>query len=106
MTTNEIEKQLRQKAERQIKEHSESIVDGLQKFIKLHGGVNKNGMTWYSKRVRLQPRFDGDEREDPFNFHDWAELRQLIERNMKENFVDQMVQLKAKELLSKIDLFE
>ena len=73
-TTNEIEKQLRQSAELRINKHAAGIVDGLKDFIKEHGGVNKNGMTWYSKRTKPLERYDGDERPDPFNFHDWSEL--------------------------------
>ena len=63
-------------------------------------------MSWYSKRQKPQPRYDGEEIKDPFCFYDWSELQQLIQRNMRQNFLDRMVQLKAKELLSKMDLFE
>ena len=105
-TTNEIEKQLRQSAELKINKYASTVVDGFKDFIKEHGGVNKNGMTWYSKRQKPAARYEGEEIKDPFNFHDWSELSQLIQRNMRKNFLDQMVQLKAKELLSKMDLFE
>ena len=105
-TTNEIEKQLRQSAELKINKYASTVVDGFKDFIKEHGGVNTNGMRWYSKRVKPQQRFDGEEIKDPFNFLDWSELHQLVQRNMTKNFLDQMVQLKAKELLNKMDLFE
>ena len=63
-------------------------------------------MHWYSKRKKPEQRYDGEEITDPFNFFDWSELQQLIQRNMRKSFLDRMVQLKAKELLSKMDLFE
>ena len=106
MTTNEIEKQLRQSAELKINKYASTVVDGLKDFIKQHGGVTTNGMHWYSKRKKPEPRYDGEEIKDPFCFYDWSELHQLIQRNMRQNFLDRMVQLKAKELLSKMDLFE
>ena len=106
MTTNEIEKQLRQSAELKINKYASTVVDGFKDFIKQHGGVTTGGMSWYSKRQKPQPRYDGEEIKDPFCFYDWSELQQLIQRNMRQNFLDRMVQLKAKELLSKMDLFE
>ena len=106
MTTNEIEKQLKQSAELKINKYASTVVDGFKDFIKQHGGVTTSGMSWYSKRQKPQPRYDGEEIKDPFCFYDWSELQQLIQRNMRQNFLNRMVQLKAKELLSKMDLFE
>ena len=105
-TTNEIEKQLRQSAELKINKYASTVVDGFKDFVKQNGGVTTNGMHWYSKRKKPEPRYDGEEIKDPFCFYDWSELHQLIQRNMKQNFLDRMVELKAKELLSKMDLFE
>ena len=105
-TTNEIEKQLRQSAELKINKYASTVVDGLKDFIQQHSGVTTNGMNWYSKRQRPVERYEGEEIKDPFNFFDWSELHQLIQRNMRKSFLDRMVQLKAKELLSKMDLFE
>tara|TARA_B100001939_G_C16647684_1_gene490419 strand:+ start:135 stop:455 length:321 start_codon:yes stop_codon:yes gene_type:complete len=106
MTTNEIEKQLRQSAELKINKHASTVVDGFKDFLQQHCGVTKNGMHWYSKRKKPEQRYDGEEIKDPFVFYDWSELHQLIQRNMTKNFIDRMVQLKAKELLNKMNLFE
>tara|TARA_A100000172_G_C2976933_1_gene87993 strand:+ start:212 stop:535 length:324 start_codon:yes stop_codon:yes gene_type:complete len=105
MTTNEIEKQLKHKAEEQISDYARDIVDGLAMFAKDYTGVNRSGMHWYSKRVKPHKKYTSDpEPEDPFCHYDWSELAQLIRRNMEHNLLDQMVEKKAKELLSKIDL--
>ena len=106
MTINEIEKQLKQSAELKINKYASTVVDGFKDFIQQHGGVTTNGMHWYSKRKKPEQRYDGEEIKDPFCFYDWSELHQLIQRNMRQNFLDKMVQLKAKELLNKMDLFE
>ena len=105
MTTNEIEKQLKHKAEEQISEHARNIIDGLAMFGKDHTGVNRSGLHWYSKRQKPHKKYTSDpEPEDPFCHYDWDELAQLIRRNMEHNLLDQMVEKKAEELLSKIDL--
>ena len=106
MTTNEIEKQLRRKAEEQIYDRAEKIVESLQNFASNHTNTNRSGMHWYSKRKKPQQRFDGEEIKDPFVHYNWKELAQLIRRNMEHNLLDHMVEMKAKELLKKMDLFE
>jgi len=105
MTTNEIEKQLKRKAEEQISEEAQKIIDSLSIFSRDHTGVNRSGLHWYSKRVKPHKKYTSDpEPEDPFCHYDWSELAQLIRRNMEHNLLDQMVERKAKELLTKIDL--
>tara|TARA_R100000808_G_scaffold4717_1_gene14984 strand:+ start:2379 stop:2699 length:321 start_codon:yes stop_codon:yes gene_type:complete len=106
MTTNEIEKQLKSKAIAQIREHAEKVVDEMRSFGIHNTDLNRNGVQWYHKRVKPQSRFDGEEIKDPWNHFDWDELKQLIVRNMKETFLESMVEKKTKELLNKIDLFE
>lgn len=106
MTTNEIEKQLKRRAEEQIAKCVRDVVDELKGFSHTHTGINRSGLHWYSKRVKPQQRFDGDEVRDPFAHYDWTELAQLIRRNMEHNLLDSMVERKAKELLNKMDLFE
>jgi len=107
MTTNEIEKQLKHKAELQIREHVKTIVDNMAEFSRQHTNQNRSGLRWYSNRSKPEPRFNGDdERPDAFNHFDWNELAQLIRRNMEENLLEAMIEKKTKELLSKIDLFE
>jgi hypothetical protein len=105
MTTNEIEKQLKRKAEEQIRDQAKRIVDELADFSREHVGVNRSGMHWYSKRTKPHKKYTSDpEPDDPFCHYDWDELAQLIRRNMEHNLLNQMVEKKAKELLSKIDL--
>ena len=105
MTTNEIEKQLRRKAEEQIYERAEKIVNSLQNFASNHTNINRTGMHWYSKRIKPHKKYTSDpEPEDPFVHYCWDELAQLIRRNMEHNLLDHMVEKKAKELLNKIDL--
>ena len=105
MTTNEIEKQLKRKAEEQIREHTKNIVDSLAMFSKDNTGVDRSGMHWYSKRVKPHKKYTSDpEPDDPFCHYDWDALAQLIRRNMEHNLLDHMVDKKAKELLNKIDL--
>ena len=105
MTTNEIEKQLKGRAQEQISEHARNIIDGLAMFGRDYTGVNRSGLHWYSKRQKPHKKYTSDpEPEDPFCHYDWDELAQLIRRNMEHNLLDQMVEKKAEELLSKIDL--
>jgi len=105
MTTNEIEKQLKRKAEEQIAKCVMDVVDELKGFSHTHTGINRSGLHWYSKRVKPHKKYTSDpEPDDPFCHYDWSELAQLIRRNMEHNLLDQMVERKAKELLSKIDL--
>jgi len=105
MTTNEIEKQLKHKAEEQIREHARNIVDGLAMFSRDHTNINRSGMHWYSKRQKPHKRYTSDpEPDDPFCHYDWDELAQLIRRNMEHNLLETMIEKKAKELLNKIDL--
>jgi len=105
MTTNEIEKQLKRKAEEQIRDKVKEIVDELANFSREHTGINRSGLHWYSKRVKPHKKYTSDpEPEDPFNHFDWNELAQLMRRNMEHNLLDTMVERKAKELLNKIDL--
>ena len=105
MTTNEIEKQLKRKAEEQIKKCVADVVDELSGFSHTHTGVNRSGLRWYSKRIKPHKKYTSDpEPEDPSCHYDWDELAQLIRRNMEHNLLDQMVERKAKELLTKIDL--
>ena len=107
MTTNEIELQLKRKAEYEIRDHARAITDHLARFAREHTNQNRSGLRWYSNRVKPEPRFNGDdERPDPFNHFDWNELAQLIRRNMEASLLEAMVEKKTKELLSKIDLFE
>ena len=107
MTTNEIEKQLKRRAEEQIKKCVADVVDELSGFSHTHTGVNRSGLHWYSKRQKPHKKYTSDaEPEDPFCHYDWNELAQLIRRNMEYNLLDQMVESKAKELLNKMDLFE
>ena len=105
MTTNEIEKQLRFKSRKEIKKCADTIVHQMQQFSKDYTNNIANGMNWYSRRVKPIKKYDhSPEPEDPFNHFDWVELSQLIVRNMEENWLDQMVEKKATELISKIDL--
>ena len=107
MTTNEIEKQLKRKAEEQIAKCVRDVVDEIKGFSHTHTGINRTGLRWYSNRAKPEPRFNGDdERPDPFNHFDWNELAQLMRRNMEESLLEAMIEKKTKELLSKIDLFE
>ncbi len=107
MTTNEIERQLKQKAEYQIRDHAKMISSTLAEFAREHTNQNRSGLRWYSNRAKPEARFNGDdERPDPFNHFDWNELAQLIRRNMEHNLLEAMVEKKAKELLNKMDLFE
>ena len=106
MTTNEIEKQLRQKAEYEIRDHAKFIASSLQNFASDHTNVNSSGIQWYSKRQKPHKKYTSDpEPDDPWNHLNWDELAQLIRRNMEENLLDKMVEKKAKELLSNFDLF-
>jgi len=107
MTTNEIEKQLKERAEYQIRDHAKMIAETLANFSREHTNVNSSGMHWFSKRVKPHKKYTSDpEPEDPWNHFNWDELAQLIRRNMEHNLLDLMVEKKAKELLSKMDLFE
>jgi hypothetical protein len=107
MTTNEIENQLKRKAEQQIREHVKTIVDNMAEFAREHTNQNRSGMRWYSNRSKPEARFNGDdERPDPFNHFDWSELAQLMRRNMEVSLLEAMVEKKTKELLNKMDLFE
>ena len=107
MTTNEIEKQLRQKAEEQIQQCAADVVDEIRSFGHRHTNKDRRCIGWYSKRVKPTKKYTSDpEPEDPFVHYCWDELAQLIRRNMEHNLLDHMVEKKAKELLSKIDLFE
>ena len=107
MTTNEIEKQLRRKAEEQIRDHAKYLATSLQDFASDHTNQNRSGLRWYSKRVKPHKKYTSDpEPADPSDHFDWNELAQLIRRNMEETLLDNMVEKKAKELLSKMDLFE
>ena len=84
---------------------AEKIVDEMRSFGVSNTDLNRNGMHWYSRRVKPIKKYDhSPEPEDPFNHFDWVELSQLIVRNMEENWLDQMVEKKATELISKIDL--
>ena len=107
MTTNEIEKQLKERAEYQIRDHAKMITETLANFSREHTNINHSGMNWFSKRVKPHKKYTSDpEPEDPFNHFDWNELAQLIRRNMEHNLLNLMVEKKAKELLTKMDLFE
>ena len=105
MTTNEIEKQLRAKALQQIKLTADDIVSELRGFGATHTGKTKSCLSWYSKAHKEHAMYDHqDAPSDPWCSYDWNELKQLITRNMETNYLDQMVEKKAKDLLSKIDL--
>lgn len=107
MTTNEIEKQLKNRAQEQIAKCVRDVVDELKGFSHKHTGINRSGLHWYSKRQKPNKKYTSDpEPSDPFVHYDWTELAQLIRRNMEHNLLDNMVERKAKELLNKIDLFE
>ena len=107
MTTNEIEKQLRQKAEYQIRDHAKMISSTIAEFAREHTNQNRNGMQWFSKRNKPHKKYTSDpEPDDPWNHFNWDELAQLIRRNMEHNLLEAMVEKKAKELLNKMDLFE
>jgi len=105
MTTNEIEKQLKQRAEFQIRDHAKMITDTLANFCREHTNINRSGLRWHSKRVKPHKKYTSSpEPDDPSDHFDWNELAQLIRRNMEINLLDNMVEKKAKELLNKIDL--
>ena len=52
MTTNDIEKQLKHKAEQQISEQVRKVVEDLSNFSREHTGINRSGLHWYSKRAK------------------------------------------------------
>ena len=105
MTTNEIEKQLRAKSEEQIKQCAADVVDEIRSFGHRHTNKDRRCISWYSKRIKPTKKFTSDpEPEDPYVTFDWDELQQLVERNMTASYLNQMVEKKAKELLTKIDL--
>ena len=107
MTTNEIEKQLKHKAELQIRDHAKYLAQCLQDFASDHTNQNRSGIQWFSKRAKPHKKYTSDpEPDDPWNHFNWDELAQLIRRNMEENLLEAMVEKKAKELLNKMDLFE
>ena len=107
MTTNEIEKQLKERAEYQIRDHAKMISSTIAEFAREHTNQNRSGMQWFSKRNKPHKKYTSDpEPEDPWNHFNWDELAQLIRRNMEYNMLEAMVEKKAKELLSKMDLFE
>ena len=106
MTTNEIEKQLKHKAEKQIQQCAADVVNEIRAFGHRHTNKDRRCVGWYSNRVKPEHRYDGEEIKDPYVTYDWNELQQLVERNMKASYLNQMVEKKAKELLSKINLFE
>ena len=93
MTTNEIEKQLIKKSQEEIRNHAMDIVNKLREFGKDHTQHDSNGMSW-------NQAMDNND----FDFLDWAELCQLIIRNMDKKWLDDMVELKSKQLLNKLDL--
>jgi len=99
MTTNEIEKQLRARSLREISDFAEEITNNLREFPRKHTNYNRSGMCWYQKGVKPHAKY-----EDPWNHLDWHQLSTLIFRNLQENWLDDMVEKKSKELLSKIDL--
>ena len=105
MTTNEIEKQLRFKSRKEIKDCVDTIIHQMQQFSRNHTNVDRSGMTWFSKRYKPVKKYTSDpEPKDPWDHFDWKDLSQLIVRNMEINWLDTMVEKKTKELLSKIDL--
>tara|TARA_R100001460_G_scaffold985_1_gene4042 strand:+ start:948 stop:1268 length:321 start_codon:yes stop_codon:yes gene_type:complete len=104
MTTNEIEKQLRNKSKKEISEFAETVVNNLREFPRKYTNYNRSGMSWYHKGVKPHAKFEGQTVDDPWNHLDWHELTKLILRNLEENWLDDMVEKKSKELLSKIDL--
>ena len=52
MTTNEIEKQLKRKAEEQIRDHAKMLASTLAEFAREHTNVNRSGIQWFSKRQK------------------------------------------------------
>ena len=107
MTTNEIEKQLISKSCKEINEHVELIVREMQDFGKIHTNYNRNCMHWYQRHYKPVKKYTSDpEPADPWNSLDWDEFKRLLVRNMKATFLDQMVEQKTKQLLTKMDLFE
>lgn len=105
MTTNEIEKQLRFKSRKEIKDCVDTIIHQMQQFSRNHTNVDRSGMTWFSKRYKPVKKYTSDpEPKDPWDHFDWKDLSQLMVRNMEINWLDTMVEKKTKELLSKIDL--
>ena len=107
MTTNEIEKQLISKSNKQIDEHAELIVKEMQDFGKMNTLHNRNSMHWYQRHYKPVKKFSHDpEPADPWNSLDWDEFRRLLVRNMKATFLKDMVEQKTKQLLTKMDLFE
>ena len=105
MTTNEIEKQLKLKSRKEIKECADMIIHQMQQFSRDHTNINRNGMNWFSKRYTPVKKYTSDpEPKDPWDHFDWKDLSQLIVRNMEINWLDTMVEKKATELLNKIDL--
>ena len=52
MTTNEIEKQLKERAEYQIRDHAKMLANSLRDFASDHTNVNSSGVQWFSKRQK------------------------------------------------------
>jgi len=92
-TTNEIENQLIKKSQKEIRDHARGMVNRLREFGKDHTQHDSNGISW-------NQALDSND----FDFLDWAELCELIIRNMEKKWLDDMVELKSKQLLSKLDL--
>tara|TARA_R110002020_G_scaffold53123_4_gene148965 strand:+ start:692 stop:1012 length:321 start_codon:yes stop_codon:yes gene_type:complete len=106
MTTNEIEKQLIKKSKEEIQVQARDIVNKLEEFAEENAGLSCDGMRWYYRRIKPNPKYEGQNVDDPWNHYDWSELCGLIMRNMEENLLEDMVKIKSKELLKKLDLFE
>jgi len=104
MTTNEIEKQLRARSVREMKDLAEEMTNNLREFTRKHTNYNRSGMNWYQKGDKPTTIYAGKTMPDPWGHLSWDKLSALIFRNLQENWLDDMVEKKSKELLSKIDL--
>ena len=104
MDLNQIEKQLTDKSNLDIRKCAQVMVDVLKNFARDKAGRrNASGINWPTNRT--YNRTDGSYTYETTHF-DWRELENYLSKALRHEYSDYLVKKKTSDLLSKLELLD
>ena len=103
--TNEIEKQLKRKADAYIEQKAKeifAIIEDIERFLGIEGNSFINYITDYHEYCRAEKV----DRQSFVSYHDRHVTKNKLRDELAENFKEKLVKKYTTELLTKLDIFE
>ena len=102
--TNEIEKQLQNKADKYLEQKAQEMQDILEE-IKEFAGVRAMFFDYIADLSEFK-HTDTPKADNACRYTDWGNMKGKFHRELKLNFKNALVAKYTKELITKLDIFE